>query len=65
MKRKYGVSKECYKKLAKKWAKDYLNSEEGKAEITKINQEALDYMLYGKPTKWLNEELLDEIKNYE
>lgn len=52
------------KELAEKWAEEYLNSEEGKKETARINQEVLDYMLYGKPTRYLNEELLDEIKNY-
>lgn len=52
------------KELAEKWAEEYLNSEEGKTETARINQETLDYMLYGKPTTYLNEELLDEIKNY-
>jgi|LakMenEpi03Aug12_release.lakeMendotaPanAssembly.Ray.scaffolds.fasta_scaffold3954843_1 hypothetical protein len=49
---------------AEKWAEEYLNSEEGEKEIALLNQETLEYMLYGKPTRYLNEELLDEIKNY-
>jgi hypothetical protein len=49
---------------AKQWAEDYLNSEEGKAETARINQETLDYMLYGKPTRYLNEQLLGEMKDY-
>lgn len=53
------------KELAEKWAEEYLNSEEGKKEIARINQEFLEYWLYGKPTRYLNEELLDEIINYE
>ncbi len=52
------------KELAKKWAKEYFNTEEGKAEIEKWNKETVEYMILGKPTSCLNEELLDEIKNY-
>ena len=53
------------KKLAEKWAEEYLNSEEGKKETEKLNKEAMDYILYGKPTSYLNEQLLDEIRDYE
>jgi len=52
------------KTIAEKWAEDYLNSEEGKAETAKINKEVFDYMLYGKSTTFLNEELLDEMNDY-
>jgi len=52
------------KKTAKQWVEAYLNSEEGKAEMAKLNQETLDYMLYGKPTRYLNEELLDETGSF-
>ena len=38
------------KKLAEKWAEDYLNSEEGKVEIARINQEFLELMVYGSVT---------------
>lgn len=51
-------------KTAKEWAEGYLNSEEGKQEIERINKEAIDYMLYGIPTSYLNEDLLDEMKNF-
>ena len=51
-------------KTAKEWAEEYLNSEEGKLEIERINKEAIDYMLYGIPTSYLNEDLLDEMKNF-
>ena len=57
------------KETAKKWVEkvlnDYKQTEEYKIETARINQEVLDYMLYGKPTRYLNEKLLDEIKNYE
>ena len=51
-------------KTAKEWAEEYLNSEEGKLEIKRINKETIDYMLYGTPTSCLNEDLLDEMKNF-
>jgi hypothetical protein len=51
-------------KTAKEWAEECLNSEEGKQEIERINKEAIDYMLYGIPTSYLNEDLLDEMKNF-
>lgn len=51
-------------KTAKEWAEEYLNSEEGKLEIKRINKETIDYMLYGIPTSYLNEDLLDEMKNF-
>lgn len=51
-------------KTAKEWAEEFLNSEEGKLEIERINKEAIDYMLYGIPTSCLNEDLLDEMKNF-
>jgi hypothetical protein len=53
-----------YIKTAKEWAEEYLNSEECKLELEKLNKEAIDYMLYGKPTSCLNEEFLDELKDY-
>jgi hypothetical protein len=52
------------KELAKKWAKEYFNTEEGKREMEKWEKEAIEYMTLGKPTSCLNEKLLDEIKNY-
>ena len=51
-------------KTAKQWVEEYLNSQEGKKETEKFNQEAMDYILYGKPTSCLNEQLLDEIRDY-
>ena len=65
MKRKYGVSKNYSKNLAKKIVSEYNKTEEGIKESEELLQEALDYIAYGKPTRYLNEELLDEIKNYE
>jgi hypothetical protein len=53
-----------YIKTAKQWAEEYLNSEEGKLELEKLNKEAINYMLYGAPTSCLNEEFLDELKDY-
>lgn len=48
------------KELAEKWAEEYLNSEEGKAETARINQEFLELMVYGTIT--VTEELsVDEI----
>lgn len=64
MERKYGVSKNYSKNLAKKIVSEYNKTDEGKKESQELLQEALDYMLYGKPTRYLNEELLNEIKNY-
>lgn len=52
------------KEIAKKWAEDYLNSEEGKKEVEKINKEALDYLIFGEPTRYLNEELLSEMNSF-
>ena len=50
--------------LAEKWAEAYLNSEEGKKEKARLNKEIEDYLLFGKPTRYLNEELLNEMKEY-
>lgn len=46
-------------------AQDFLNSEEGKEEVAKLNKEFQDFIVYGTPTRYLNEDLLTEIKNYE
>lgn len=54
----------CMKTFAKQWAEEYLNSEEGKAETEKWNKEAISYMLLGKSTTCLNEELLDDISSF-
>jgi len=51
-------------KTAKQWAEDYLNSEEGKAETEKWNKEAISYILLGKSTTCLNQELLDDISSF-
>lgn len=58
--KKHGVSK----KVVEEWAKAYLNSEEGKAETEKINQEFKNYVLFGKPTLCLNEEFLDDMGEF-
>lgn len=52
------------KQLAEKWAEEYLNSEEGKKETEKLNKETIDYIIFGKPTRYLNEELLDEMDSF-
>lgn len=49
---------------AKKWAERYLNSEEGKIETERINKEVINHMLFGKPTRYLNEDLLDEMDSF-
>ena len=51
-------------KIAKQWANNLLNSEDIKIELEKLNKEALDCILTGKPTSYLNEQLLNEIKNF-
>lgn len=50
--------------LVEKWVEAYLNSEEGKKEKVRLDKELKDYILFGKPTRYLNEELLDEMKEY-
>lgn len=52
------------KKTAKKLAEDYLNSEEGIAEKEMWDKELQEFILYGTPTKHLNDELITEIINY-
>ena len=52
------------KQLAEKWAEEYLNSEEGKKETENLNKETIDYIIFGKPTRYLNEELLDEMDSF-
>ena len=49
---------------AKKWVEGYLNSEEGKRDTEKINKDFVDYIIFGKPTEYLNEELLDEMASF-
>jgi hypothetical protein len=51
-------------KTAKQWADEYLSSEEGKLEIEKWDREARDYIVFGVPTTCLNEELLDEMRDF-
>ena len=52
------------RKTAKQWADEYLSSEEGKLEIEKWDREARDYIVFGVPTTCLNEELLDEMRDF-
>lgn len=52
------------KEIAKKLVEGYLNSEEGKKETEKLNKEALDYMIFGSPSRYLNEALLDEMNSF-
>lgn len=53
------------KEIAERMVQDFLNSEEGKEEVAKLNKEFQDFIVYGTPTRYLNEDLLTEIKNYE
>jgi hypothetical protein len=53
------------KKEVEKFVEEFLNSEEFKEEKAKLDQEAKDYIVYGTPTRYLNESLLTEIKNYD
>lgn len=53
------------KKEVEKFVEEFLNSEEFKEEKAKLDQEAKDYIVYGTPTRYLNENLLTEIKNYD
>ena len=52
------------KELAQKWAQVYLESEEGKLETERIHKEAVDYIIFGTKTSYLNEELLDEMGEF-
>jgi hypothetical protein len=52
------------KKIAQIWAENFLNSEEGKLEKEKLNQEFKDYILFGKSTRYLNEPLIDEMDGF-
>lgn len=51
-------------KIAEQWANSILNSKDIKIELKKLHKEVLEYMLCGKPTRYLNEQLLYEIKNF-
>ena len=53
------------KEIVERMAQDFLNSEEGKEEVAKLDKEFQDFIVYGTPTRYLNEDLLTEIKNYE
>jgi hypothetical protein len=53
------------KKEVEKYAQEFLNSEEFKEEIARLDKEFEDYIVYGTPTRYLNESLLTEIKNYD
>ena len=61
---KYGVTKESAKRWANKIIASYRETEEGKKEIAEMNKELEDFVLYGKPTTWFNNELLQEIKDF-
>lgn len=52
------------KEIVQKLVEGYLNSEEGKKETEKLNKEALDYMIFGSPSRYLNEALLDEMNSF-
>ena len=52
------------KKLAEKWAEEYMQTEEFKKEKEKWDKELQEFLLYGTPTKHLNDELITEIINY-
>jgi len=52
------------KKLAEKWAEEYMQTEEGIAEKEMWDKELQEFILYGTPTKHLNDELITEIINY-
>lgn len=61
---KYGVTKESAKRWANKIIDSYRESEEGKREIAEMDKELEDFILYGKPTTWFDNELLQEIKDF-
>lgn len=52
------------KEIVERMAEDFLNSEEGKEEIAKLDKEFQDFIVKGAPTRYLNEDLLKEIKDY-
>ena len=70
VKRYYGVktnpfpTEEARKRRAKLLVEGYMQTEEGIAEKEMWDKELQEFLLYGTPTKHLNDELIAEIINY-
>lgn len=45
-------------KTAEEWVQEYMESEEFKLEVTQMDKELKDYILYGEPT---TDEFLEEL----
>jgi len=63
--RKYGVTKESAEKWAEKVLNDYKQTEEYKIEKEEMGREFKDFILYGKPTTWFNDDKLKDILEYD
>lgn len=63
--RKYGVSKKSAEKWAEKVLNDYKQTEEYKIEKEEMDREFKDFILYGKPTTWFNNDTLKDILEYD
>jgi hypothetical protein len=54
------------KEYAKKWAEkvleDYMKTEQYQKEKAERNEEFKNFIIYGTPTTWFNDEVLQEIK---
>jgi len=49
---------------AEKLVEAYLNSEEGKLDKARWDEELKNFILYGKPTEHFDDKLLQEIKEF-
>ncbi len=61
---KYGVSKKYAEKWADKIFEDYLKSDEYEKDKIKMDEEVKDFIVFGKPTTYFNDDLLQEIKDF-
>jgi hypothetical protein len=61
---KYGVSKESAKKWAEKVVESYKKTDEYKKEKAEMDKEFQDFILYGTPTTWFDNDTLQEIKDF-
>ena len=63
--RKYGVSKKQAAAWGERMLAEYKLTEEYKKEKAEMDEELKNFILYGERTTWFDNDLLEEIVNYD
>lgn len=63
--KKYGVHRKYVVNLVESLLQAYKLTDKYKAEKAQMDQELKDFIIYGKPTTWFDDELVKEILEYQ